>query len=483
MTTLTAEDSERGITWNPKIAAELFEKDAVYRDEGKERCWGSLHICRQTGLWYDHAAAIGGLYSVPLIRFLKKRAGEEWSAADAAAWLKKFLEEHDGTGQLEAEDEDWTTARREATAALAKHYLDTAEPLPEDGAERTYLASRALTGPFPAALRRVPNARPGESALVMPLTAYGRVTGVLLTYIDALGRKSLVLPNRRRLDIGRAPGAVMEIATATPGTVDISADVVICEGLENGLSINLVKSPAWRVIALPGISVLKNVALKPEERRVIVFQDSDPKGHPACEGLDAGVDTLLLGGKEVRVTEDSEHGDANNILKTEELGEKELRRLLAKPAGAALSFKGKVEELSKLPETAYMQARRETAKGLGVPVAYLDREVTKRRPKPVEAEQPSTPESGKPPGNHEAAPRPPARPRRAKPNGPAAESRPAPQLDLPEPPPIAYAEGSIAEEIRQLHAANPKRSLAWIAKQSGQPRSIVREILGNGEGA
>jgi hypothetical protein len=57
--------------------------------------------------------------------------------------------------------------------------------------------------------------------------------------------------------------------------------------------------------------------------------------------------------------------------------------------------------------------------------------------------------------------RPASRSRRAKPNGadPAAEARTAPQLDLPEPSLIDYREGLIAEEVRQLHAANPNRSL------------------------
>ena len=94
----------------------------------------------------------------------------------------------------------------------------------------------------------------------------------------------------------------------------------------------------------------------------------------------------------------------------------------------------------------------------------------------------SAAELEKPPENREDSPRPTARPRRAKPNGPTPKSRPAPQLDMSEPSLIDYTEGSIAEEIRQLHAENPKRSLAWIAKQSGQPKAVVREILGNGEG-
>jgi hypothetical protein len=126
--------------------------------------------------------------------------------------------------------------------------------------------------------------------------------------------------------------------------------------------------------------------LKPEERRVIAFQDSDPKGHPAHKGLEAGIDALIAAGKQVKVTAHSEHGDANSILQTEGLGEKELSRLIACAGSAALSFEGKVAELSKLPETEYMKARREVARTHKVPAGFLDREVAKRRPKPPKAD-------------------------------------------------------------------------------------------------
>jgi hypothetical protein len=86
------------------------------------------------------------------------------------------------------------------------------------------------------------------------------------------------------------------------------------------------------------------------------------------------------------VTTHSEHGDANSILQTEGLGEKELSRLIARDGSAALSFEGKVAELSKLPETEYMKARREVTRTHKVPAGFLDREVAKRRPKPSKAD-------------------------------------------------------------------------------------------------
>jgi hypothetical protein len=99
------------------------------------------------------------------------------------------------------------------------------------------------------------------------------------------------------------------------------------------------------------------------------------------------------------------------------------------------------------------------------------------------AELPSAAAPEKQPENREDSPPPTTRPRRAKPTGLTSRSRPAPQLDIPEPSLIDYIEGSIAVEVRQLRDANPNRSIEWIAKQSGQPRSVIRAILGDGEGA
>jgi hypothetical protein len=388
MTRLDAAEYERAITWNLTIAAELL--GAPSRDEGRERCWeGGFHVCRQSGAWYSWAASVGGVNSVSLIQFLKKCAGEEWSFEDTIKWLVKFLTTHEGLGQLEAaaEDEEDTQTRQAATAELARHVLDIAEPLPEDGAEVAYLTSRALPGPYHLeALRWLPNARPGEGALVMPLTANERITGVLLTYIDALGKKSLVAPVRRRLDIERAPGAVMVIQEPAPGVVDISATVVIAEGLENSLSVAHpeVAHPGWKIIGVPGIATLKNVPAKAGDR-IIVFQDSDPEGQPAQIGLQAGIDGLILQGAQVRRTERSEHGDANAILRAK--GPVELKRLLARPAGAPLKFTGEklsvdgeIVRLAKLSPTEYEKERKKVAKDSEWRVAARDKAVARLRP-------------------------------------------------------------------------------------------------------
>ena len=93
MTRLDVRQYETAITWIPTVVAEHLGKD--YRDEGRDRVWGSLHICRATGAFYE---------------FLKKRAGEEWSVESGSQWWVKYLDTHPGLGTLEPEDEEYRGA-------------------------------------------------------------------------------------------------------------------------------------------------------------------------------------------------------------------------------------------------------------------------------------------------------------------------------------------------------------------------------------
>ena len=146
MSRLDAGEFERAISWNLTIAAELIGKDATYRDKGKERCWADgFHVCRQSGAWYSWAAAKGGLSTSAMIQFLRP----DYTYEDAVLWLAKFLSTHDGLGTLEAEDGEWTQGRQAATAELARHYIEVAEPWLEDSVEVVYLTGRALLVPIP----------------------------------------------------------------------------------------------------------------------------------------------------------------------------------------------------------------------------------------------------------------------------------------------------------------------------------------------
>jgi hypothetical protein len=54
----------------------------------------------------------------------------------------------------------------------------------------------------------------------------------------------------------------MRIAEREPGTVDLATDLIITEGLENGLSVARVKKPGWQIIALPGIAALAHLEVE-----------------------------------------------------------------------------------------------------------------------------------------------------------------------------------------------------------------------------
>jgi hypothetical protein len=160
-----------------------------------------------------------------------------------------------------------------------------------------YLRSRALPPPYPLKLYWLPNARTGEGAVVVELIAASRTVGVLLTYVDALGRKSAHRPARRRFNVERAPDAVMLIPPTDISQRPIDHDTIIVEGLENALSLAHVQHPAQRILGLPGIGALRHLVERTVRKgeRVVVFRDGDPSASAADKSLRTGVDALILG--------------------------------------------------------------------------------------------------------------------------------------------------------------------------------------------
>ena len=82
----------------------------------------------------------------------------------------------------------------------------------------------------------------------------------------------------------------------------IPADTITAEGLENALSVTLVRRPTWKIVGLPGIAALKHMPTRSGER-VIHFQDSDPPDSPAATAREAAVDERILAGARMSVTE------------------------------------------------------------------------------------------------------------------------------------------------------------------------------------
>jgi hypothetical protein len=391
-------DAARAQTWNPVIAETFLGTD--YVDIGHDRRWnglGGFSVDRRNGAWYDFATVDGGYSAVRLVLFLR----ESYSRAEAVGWVQAFLAAHPGTGPAihAVADDDASELQILVSATRARAIQAVAGPLAGTDGER-YLILRGLAPPYPCELKWLADARPGEGAIVIDLIGHGRLVGVLLTYIDALGCKSVREPNRRRFNLERDPGAVMRIATRNPGVLDMHADTWIIEGLENGLSLACVRRPGVEILALPGIGALANLEVGTTLRagaRVLLIRDGkDAEESPARKGEQRGLDYLLNAGLKVGHTDTPAGQDANSILQPAPSGEGDdpgaaetptdpssseakaglqaLQRLVAKQVAAALSLEGKVIQLAGLPETAYQQARRAAAKAYDVRVGYLDKE-------------------------------------------------------------------------------------------------------------
>ena len=200
----------------------------------------------------------------------------------------------------------------ERRSAFARQVLDEAVDILGTAAE-TYLRSRGLEPPYPCCVRWLPDARLGESALVGILTtANGEAVGVQLGYLDPQGRKSTIQPRRQLFLLPKKrPNRGLFGSPATE-LAEGAAELVVCEGLEDALSIaqaGAVKA----VLGLPGVGRFSKFDL-PASTEVVVFRDGDAADSPAARQLAEAVDRWVLAGVRVRVTTTSEGDDANSIL-------------------------------------------------------------------------------------------------------------------------------------------------------------------------
>ena len=259
---LSREEARRARTWNMVIAAVILGPEVAYQDIGHDRRWdglGGFSVDRRDGAWWCFGTEEGGHSGVALAHFLLM--GSSWH--DAEAWIRAFITAHPGEGSCASEVADDDGTRALISAFKARQIRAAVGPIDDTDGLR-YLHDRGLDPPFPIELKWLPNARAGEGAIVVELIASGRPVVILCTYIDALARKSAHQSNRRRYNLEPGhPGAVMRIAEREPGAVDLTADVIVVEGLENGLTIARVKKPGWEILALPGINALAHLEVEP----------------------------------------------------------------------------------------------------------------------------------------------------------------------------------------------------------------------------
>jgi hypothetical protein len=193
---------------------------------------GSLSITAVDG-WYDHEAGKGGRDALSLIRHLRG-----CSAEAAIFWARGWLEQHRGDGDLHVEvDVEPAVEADERRAAWATQVLDDAtDPLGTPA--ESYLHSRGLTPPYPPVVRWLEVARFAESAVIGLLTnALGGTVGVQLGYVDPLGRKSVMQPQRQLFLLDREAARQAAFRIGVPGPVKDAPQFIITEGLENALAL------------------------------------------------------------------------------------------------------------------------------------------------------------------------------------------------------------------------------------------------------
>jgi DNA primase len=160
--------------------------------------------------------------------------------------------------------------------AEAKAIWRAAEPAKGTLAE-TYLCNRGLHLPLPESIRfarlRYGTKGPEHPVLVACIaSADNKLIGIQRTYLasDGLGKASVP---KAKLSLGRVAGGAIRLAPC-------AASLIVCEGLEDGLTLQQELGRAVWVAA--GASMLPNMIFPAGVRSVAIGGDNDDPGRAAA---------------------------------------------------------------------------------------------------------------------------------------------------------------------------------------------------------
>jgi DNA primase len=206
---------------------------------------------------------------------------------DAAAML--------GAGELPVVEVSLHSAREprsEDRTAEALAIWESAEPVEGTLAE-AYLRRRGITIPAPMSLRyaELPYGRRGPTmpCLVACVSSpEGPLQGIQRTYLAADGNGKADVP-APKLSLGKLSGGAIRLAGH-------SGEVVVCEGMEDGLSLlQLIDRPVW---VAAGASNLATMRFPATVERVTIGGDNDDAGKEAAR---KAAERLATQGVETRV--------------------------------------------------------------------------------------------------------------------------------------------------------------------------------------
>jgi DNA primase len=189
--------------------------------------------------------------------------------------------------------------------AEAKAIWRAAQPIKGTLAE-AYLRSRGLHLPIPDSIRFTRLRYGGKGAehpvLVAAIaSADNKLVGIQRTYLNAAGTGKAAVP-KPKLSLGRVSGGAIRLAPC-------AASLVVCEGLEDGLTLQQELGKA--VWASAGASMLPNMQFPPGVHSVSIGGDNDDAGRAAAR---KAAETFALRGIESRVFFPDDAKDFNQQL-------------------------------------------------------------------------------------------------------------------------------------------------------------------------
>lgn len=271
------------------------QRDDVYfarNPRRTDRNLGSFQINTRTGRWRDHAIAVGGKDIISLCAYLFH--GDDYRAAMKTLARELELTIAGAAGKMPP-PANFAVALRsaETKTAEARHIYATAVGLSGMPAA-TYLHSRGLT-PNEAwdGLRASVQHYPGVGARPVLLAPFemldGSITAIHRTYLTPAGAK-LPVPNPRRT-LGPVRGAAIRLGQA-------GERLIICEGLEDGLTLFQNLDGEWPVWAAGGASFLPLMVIPGTVQELIIAADNDAAGERAAH---SAADRFGVGERGVRI--------------------------------------------------------------------------------------------------------------------------------------------------------------------------------------
>lgn len=267
---------------------------------------GSLTLCcygEKAGCWHSFENGEGG----HLISLVQKEKGYDFQTA--LLWCRDFLSLPNPCKTVRSCNRKTVpnTEKNRQKVSKAKHIWNNTVPIQNTGAE-FYLKNRGITIPLPESLRFVgslPYVKDYKKfpAMVAKVTdKNGNVTGIQATYLDPVTFQKI---QSYKAKICR--GSIKENFVALSKR---SSHMIICEGIEDGLSL-LQLYPDFFVICTLGASNMEHVQIPDCVTDIIIASDNDIAGITAS---DMAYERFKNEGYSIRITTPEQGKDFNEFL-------------------------------------------------------------------------------------------------------------------------------------------------------------------------